>query len=51
METPLITYMREVLNEHTLPLAGKNAGGLIEAVWLVDMIHKVEEHYKINDPK
>jgi len=50
METPLITYMREVLNEHTLPLADKGTG-LIEATWLVDMIHKVEEHYKTHDPK
>jgi hypothetical protein len=47
METPLIDYMRTVLDEHTIPLADEGAG-LIEATWLVDMIHKVEEHYKKN---
>ena len=50
MESPLITYMREVLDEHTLPLADQR-GGLVEATWLVDMIHKVEERYKVNGPK
>ncbi len=45
---PMIAYMREVLDEHTIPLADKGAG-LIEATWLVDMIHAVEEHYKKND--
>lgn len=50
METPLLEYMREVLNEHTLPLADRGAG-LVEATWLIDMIHKVEEHYKVHDPK
>jgi len=44
---PMIAYMREVLDEHTLPLADKGAG-LVEATWLVDMIHKTEEHYKKN---
>ena len=48
MESPLITYMRAVLDEHTIPLADKGAG-LVEATWLVDMIHTVEEHYKKND--
>lgn len=50
MESLLITYMREVLDEHTLPLSDKGAG-LVEATWLIDMIHKVEECYKVNDPK
>jgi hypothetical protein len=50
MESPILEYMREVLNEHTLPLADKGAG-LIEATWLVDMIHKTEERYKTNGPK
>ncbi len=47
---PMITYMREVLNEHTLPLADKGSG-LVEATWLVDMIHKTEERYKLDGPK
>ena len=50
MDSPLITYMREVLDEHTLPLADQRAG-LVEAIWLVDMIHQVEERYKINGSK
>jgi hypothetical protein len=50
METPLLDYMRDVLEEHTLPLADKGAG-LVEATWLVDMIHKTEERYKTDVPK
>lgn len=50
MESPIIAYMREVLNEHTIPLADKGSG-LVEADWLVDMIHKVEEHYKSDGRK
>ena len=46
----MLEYMRKVLDEHTIPLADKGAG-LIEATWLVDMIHKTEERYKNNDPK
>ncbi len=46
----MIKYMREVLDEHTIPLADKGSG-LVEATWLVDMIHKTEECYKINGPK
>ena len=45
--TPILTYLRKVLDEHTLPLENSNAG-LIEAEWLLDMIHKVEEGYKKN---
>ncbi len=45
--TPILTYLREVLDEHTLPLADSNAG-LIEANWLLDMIHKIEESYRQN---
>jgi hypothetical protein len=47
---PMIEYMRKVLDEHTIPLADKGAG-LVEATWLVDMIHKVEERYKTDEPK
>jgi hypothetical protein len=50
MGSPMIEYMREVLDEHTLPLADKGAG-LVEATWLIDMIHKTEERYKTNGPK
>ena len=50
MGSPMIEYMREVLDEHTLPLADKGTG-LVEATWLIDMIHKTEERYKIDGPK
>lgn len=50
MASPILDYMREVLDEHTLPLEDKSAG-LIEATWLVDMIHKTEKRYKTNGPK
>ncbi len=49
-EPRMLKYMREVLDEHTIPLAHKGSG-LVEATWLIDMIHKTEECYKINDPK
>lgn len=45
--TPLIRYMREVLEDHTLPLEDLGAG-LIEAVWLIHMINKVEKLYREN---
>lgn len=44
---PLLGYLREVLDEHTLPLEGSNAN-LIEAHWLLDMLHAVEAGYKKN---
>ena len=44
-KTPMIAYMREVLDDHTLPLEDMNAG-IVEAVWLIKMIHKVEEVYR-----
>lgn len=50
MESPILDYLREVLNEHTLPLADKGSG-LIEATWLIEMIEKTEEHYKTDGPK
>lgn len=44
---PMIDYMRKILDEHTIPLSDKGAG-LVEATWLIDMIHKVERCYKKN---
>ncbi len=42
---PIILYLRMVLEEHTIPL--KDPGtGMVEAVWLIDMIHKVEATYR-----
>ena len=46
METlPMLGYLREVLDEHTLPLEGSNAS-LVEAMWLIDMIEELEAGYK-----
>ena len=42
---PILDYLREVLDEHTRPLEDPGAG-IIEASWLVDMIHKVEAAYR-----
>lgn len=48
METfPLLQYLHEVLEEHTLPLEDTNVG-LIEAAWLLDLIGGVEEGYRNN---
>ncbi len=42
---PILDYLREVLDEHTLPLEDYKAG-IITAGWLVNMIHEVEGVYK-----
>ena len=44
---PMIRYMREILDEHTLPLEDMGAG-MIEAIWLIHMINTVERVYKSN---
>ncbi len=46
---PMLVYLREVLEEHTLPLEDMNAG-MIEAVWLIYLINQVEGVYKSNGP-
>jgi len=42
---PILVYLRAVLDEHTIPLDPPGAG-MIEAGWLIDMIHKVESTYR-----
>ena len=44
---PMLDYLREVLDEHTLKLEGLNAG-VIQAVWLIVLIHDVEDKYRQN---
>lgn len=44
-EHRMLKHMREVLDEHTLPL-GDMSAGLIEAVWLVKMLAEVEKVYR-----
>ncbi len=41
-ELPLLKYMREVLDEHTIPLEDTSVG-MIEAVWLIHLLNEVEE--------
>lgn len=48
-EHRMLKHMREVLDEHTLPLEDMSAG-LVEAVWLIYMINEVEKVYR-NDSK
>jgi hypothetical protein len=47
MDTPILKHIRQVLEEHTLPLPDMNAG-LIDALWLVMMLQKVEDKYRKN---
>lgn len=47
-KTPLLNHLRKVLDDHTLPLDDLE-GGLIEAIWLIHMIHKVEVIYEKNE--
>ncbi len=42
---PILIYLRAVLDEHTIPLEQPGTG-LVKAVWLIDMIHKVEAAYR-----
>ena len=44
---PMLVYLREILDEHTLPLEDMNAG-MIEAVWLIYLINQVESVYRSN---
>jgi hypothetical protein len=45
--SPMITYMYKVLDDHSLPISGSSAV-IIEACWLVDMIHSTEDNYARN---
>ncbi len=47
MNTPILAHMRKVLEDHTLPLKDMNAG-MIEAIWLIRMLKKVEAKYRKN---
>ncbi len=42
---PMLLYIRTVLYEHTIPLEDPNTG-MIEAGWLIDMLHSVEATYR-----
>lgn len=43
--TPMLKHMREVLDDHTLPLDDLGTG-IIEAVWLIHMINEAEKVYR-----
>ena len=44
---PMLRYIREVLEDHTLPLEGTTAR-IIEAIWLIHMLNTMERVYKSN---
>ena len=44
---PILKYMRTVLDDHTIPLEDIGTG-MIEAVWLIDMINVTVEENKKN---
>lgn len=46
-QSPMLKYLREILDEHTILIEGMQ-GGVIEAIWLVVLIHNVEEVYRKN---
>jgi len=46
-QLPMLKYMREVLDDHSIPLEDMNAC-MIEAVWLIHMVNKTEEVYNNN---
>lgn len=43
-EQPMVDFIREVIDEHTLPLSDSGSG-MIEAAWLVDMLFAVKGAY------
>jgi hypothetical protein len=45
---PILDYLLKVLEEHTIPLKDPGSG-LINAVWLVDMVNEVEATYRKYD--
>jgi hypothetical protein len=46
MKSPILRFMREVLEDHIEPLEDDASVGLVTAPWLLDMIHAIEEHYR-----
>ncbi len=45
--TPILKFLYKVLYDHTVPLPNMR-GGMVEEIWLVMMIKKVEETYRKN---
>lgn len=46
---PMLQYLWEILDEHTLPCEGGDVG-FVEATWLMNMIEKAEILYRQYDP-
>ena len=46
-KVPMMSYLREVLDEHTIPLEDPGTG-IIEAVWLAKMLHETDAVYRQN---
>ena len=45
MDAPMLKYLRQVIDEHSIPLEDPNTV-MIEAEWLVEMLAIVEEIHK-----
>lgn len=46
-QLPILKYMEEVLDEHTIPLEDLGTG-MVEAVWLIKMINRTRDVYRSN---
>ncbi len=44
LEPRMVDFIREVIEEHTIPL-DEPGSGLVEAGWLVDMLFTVKDAY------
>ena len=49
MKSPILVHMREVLEEHITPLEEDASVGMVNAPWLLDMIHSLEDYYRKHD--
>lgn len=46
MDTPILAYIKEIMEQGVRPLEGISNGGVIEEVWLCEMIFTLEARYK-----
>lgn len=45
MDAPMLKYLRDVIDEHSIPLEDPNTV-MIEADWLIEMVAAVEDVHK-----
>ena len=46
IKTPLFDYIKNVMENNMIPLDDIPGGGIIEEIWLLEMIFTLEERYK-----